>query len=195
MARAEAEDRERRERILRSISQRSAAYSANRVKPDPHRQFASVGSSSAGRTNDNSQQQRNSGSPYVSSSGNGGGEQKKQRQQQQPWKGHGWRPSWASSGSGPEQGLEKEKEEAGHIPPPPRAQPQPRRPPAESVSVQQHQQQPPVVYGVDEKFGLAREYQGQPPRTLRRQASLTKRIVDYIRPPKTAVRPVETVVE
>ncbi|KAK3306361.1 uncharacterized protein B0T15DRAFT_138235 [Chaetomium strumarium] len=190
IARAEAEDRERRERILRSISQRSAAYSASRVKPDPHRQFASAGSSSAGRTRDTSQQ-RNSGSRYVLGSSGNGGEQNKQ--QEQAGKGHGWRPSWASStatgGSGPERGLEKE--EARHVRPPPRARAQQRRPKPESGPVQQ----PPVVYGVDEKFDQAREYQPQQTRTLRRQASLTKRIVDYIRPPKTAVRPVETVVE
>ncbi|KAK4238739.1 hypothetical protein C8A03DRAFT_33199 [Achaetomium macrosporum] len=183
IARAEAEDRERRERILRSISQRSAAYSADRVKPDPHRQFATVGSSSARRSD--SSQQRNSGSGYVLGSGNGG------EQKQQAGKGHGWRSSWTSSyatgGSSPERALEKE--EARHVPPS-QAQPQQRRTP-ESGPLQQ----PPVVYGVDEKFGQEREYQPQPPRPLRRQASLTKRIVDYIRPPKTAARPVETLVE
>ncbi|KAK4034773.1 hypothetical protein C8A01DRAFT_48916 [Parachaetomium inaequale] len=189
IARAEAEDRERREQVLRSMSQRSATYPGNRVRPDPHRQFAAAGSSSAGRTAERSDGsgQRTSGTRYVLGSG-GGVEQQRQRQErrQEGRRGHARQSSWAASyptsGSATGNGLEK-----GMSPP---SQPQA---PAQQRGAPEPQQ--PIVYGIDDEFGPGREYQPQPPRTLRRQASLTQRIVQYIRPPKTAGRPVGTLVE
>jgi hypothetical protein len=53
----------------------------------------------------------------------------------------------------------------------------------------------PITYGIDKDFNGARDYQPEPPRALRRRASVTQRLVQYIRPTKTSVQHVETVVE
>jgi hypothetical protein len=189
IARAEAEDRERREQVLRSMSQRSAAYPANRVRPDPHRQFAAAASSSAGRTAERSDGsgQRTSGTRYVLGSGGGVEQQPQRHERRQEGRtgGHARQSSWAASyattsGSATGNGLEKKAS-------PPA--------PAQRREVADPQQQKTIAYGVDDEFGPGREYQPQPPRTLRRQASLTQRIVQYIRPPKTAGRHVGTLVE
>ncbi|KAJ4286899.1 hypothetical protein N0V88_007843 [Collariella sp. IMI 366227] len=63
--------------------------------------------------------------------------------------------------------------------------PQPRKPKVQLRRVPEHPQPVQVVLGIDGPH---------PPRTLRRQASLTQRIVQYIRPPKSAAR-IETLVE
>lgn len=183
IARAEAEERERREQVLRSISQRSAAYSANRVAPDPHRQFAG-GASSSVEKSDRSQQ-RSSGQRILGAGG-GGAQQPSPREplrdQKPAWKGHArqssWSPSYATSGSAAEKILEKNKSSA--------PQGQPRRPPELPVDLAQ-----PIVYGVD---GEADHGNAQQPRTLRRQASLTQRIAQYIRPQRGASR-IATLVE
>jgi hypothetical protein len=191
IARAEAEERARHEQVLRSISQRSAAYSAGRVKPDPHRQFATTaGSSSAERSHRPTR--HDSGSRrYVP--GSGREEQPppppqkpspEQQQQQQRQGGHqrrgggggharqsSWAPSYTTTGgSAAERVLEGSKSPASH------PQPQPQ---------QQQRQPPPPEIGI------------VPPRTLRRQASLTQRIAQYIRPPKESrvKGPVEALVE
>jgi hypothetical protein len=182
IARAEAEERERREQVLRSISQRSAAYSASRVKPDPHRQFATpVGSPPAERSH--RPQRHDSGSRYIL--GGSGREQQpptpplhkhapeQQRREGRQGGGAGharqssWAPSYATSGSATRS---------------PVSPPQAQVPPGNSVQ--------------EDPGGRAREYQPQPPRTLRRQASLTQRIAQYIRPPKESrMRAAETLVE
>ncbi|KAK4121469.1 hypothetical protein N657DRAFT_577215 [Parathielavia appendiculata] len=208
IARAEAEERARREQVLRSISQRSAAaYSANRVKPDPHRQFVAVASSSsAERSHRRPQRHNGNSSRYVLTNGSGRGREQKpkppsqqtEQQHQQRRDGHNmkgharqlsWAPSYATSGSAAaEELVERMKSPAL---PWQQSEPQPRRPPEPAAG-----RHPAVCGLVDEDLNRAREYQPQPPRTLRRQASLTQRIAQYIRPPKTsAVRPVETLVE
>jgi len=193
IARAEAEDRERREQILRSISQRSAAYSTNRVRPDPHRQFATKGSSSAERAAERAAERsdkfapRNASSRYVLGGGNGAEKQPQRREQRQDGrKGHvrqsSWAPSYATSGS-----VAAEKVGEKRTAAPPQSQ-------ASAQKAPTPEQPKPTVYMVENGSDPVREYQPQSPRTLRRQASLTQRLVQYIRPPKT-VRPVETLVE
>lgn len=189
IARAEAQDRERREQVLRSISQRSAAYSANRVKPDPHRQFAVAvpGSPSAERS-DTSQQRSSSGGRYVLGDRSG---QQQQRQQPPPGekkparKGHARQSSWAASYATDSSTVAENVLERRKSPP----QAQPRRLPDLPVAPSQ-----PAVYGVDEEYNTARECQPPPLRMLRRQASISQRIVEYIRP-KAAARPAGTLVE
>jgi hypothetical protein len=200
VARAEAKEREQRERaeqVLRSISQRSAAYLATRVQPDPHRQFAAGTLSSVERSY-KSQLQRSARGQY----NHGGGAKQQQQQQQQPQqppapqrerkptagKGHARQSSWAPSYATGESAVEKVLERRKSPPPPPppavaevRSHPksQPRRPPempTVPISLK------PIVYSVD------------PPRTLRRQASLSQRIAEYIRPPKV-MRQVGALVE
>ncbi|SPQ23994.1 da15c394-ba21-49a8-9794-297ea90a932c [Thermothielavioides terrestris] len=187
IARAEAEDRERRERVLRSISQRSPPS----VRPDPHRQFATAaGSSSVDRSSGTS----NSRSRFVLSGGSADTPTAQPHQpQQQHHRGHGRRSSWDPEyvTTGASVGAEKVSEKTRSSPAPqpqqrPQRQAQPRRLPEPAQNLGQ-----PAVYGVGADFGNT----SPPPRTLRRQASLTKRIAEYIRPPKTAMRQIETLVE
>lgn len=192
LARAEAEDRERREQILRSISQRSAAYAANRVRPDPHRQFAAVVPSEAEKTTkgpaDRNERpaQRNSKTRYAlapRASTEAQQQQHPQREEQRRdggRKSHGRRPSWAASYT-----TDSSTGEKGPVMLPPKRQVRPLPEPPKPVQADR------VVEDTDR----AREYQPQPPRTLRRQASLTQRLVQYIRPPKTTARPIETLIE
>jgi hypothetical protein len=181
IARAEAQDRERREQVLRSISQRSAAHSANRVKADPHRQFAAAvpGSSSAERSD---RSQKRSSWRHVLG-GSSASPQHQQHQKQPPprehkpsaRKGHSharqssWTPSYVTEGS------DAAKNALDRRMSPPQAQEQ------------------PVVYGIDAEFNGAGQYQAQK-RTLRRQSSISQRIIEYIRP-KAAPRLVGTLVE
>ncbi|KAL2128992.1 hypothetical protein VTI74DRAFT_8380 [Chaetomium olivicolor] len=180
IARAEAEDRARREQARRIISQRSAAaFDAARVRPDPHRQFAAAagsggggGRSSADSSDDT--QKRNSGR-YVL---RGGDQQQQQQQQRREWSrkhGHVRGAGWVAGDEtrANERLLQQQ----------PRAQP--RRMPEPQ----------PIVLGVDDEFNRAGgRNQTQPARMLRRQASLTQRIVQYIRPPKAGVT-IETLAE
>jgi hypothetical protein len=182
IARAEAQDRERREQVLRSISQRSAAHSANRVRANPHRQFAAaVTGSSPPERSDRSQQQ--SSWRHVLG-GSSASPQKQQEQQKQPpplehkpsarkGRSHArqssWTPSYATDGSGAAKNVLD-----GSMSPP---------------QAQAH----PVVYGIDAEFNGAGQYQARK-RSLRRQSSLSQRIVEYIRP-KAAPRLVGTLVE
>lgn len=189
IARAEAEDRERREQILRSISQRSYS-TAPQVNPDPHRQYASVmtGGSSSGETGDWS---RRKSARYVLA---GATEHLSLQEQQPPPEqqrekranrrtGHTRHASWDPGSTVDEKTLERKKSPVSRQ----QQERQPKPPPSEA---RHHTANRPVIYGVDENFNAA----GQPLRTLRRQSSLTQRIVEYIRPPKM-VRPVETLVE
>jgi hypothetical protein len=177
IARAEAEERARREQILRSISQRSAAAAAlspkpNHVKPDPHKQYytsTSIPSDTAGPGSSHHHHQRNNstgnsrskgstGNRYMLSSSRGNDEQRPAFR-----KGHvqraSWAPSYTTGGSEAEKVLVR-TEERVTVP----------RQPGPSPSQAQ------AGYGVDG--------QPQPQRTLRRQASLTQRIANYIRPAK-----------
>ncbi|EAQ88506.1 predicted protein [Chaetomium globosum CBS 148.51] len=185
LARAEAEDREKREQLLRSISQRSAAYAANRVRPDPHRQFAAVVPSTTGKTAkgpaekgerpaQRSSKTRHTLVPGASAKTEQPQPQNRQQRQDSGRKGHARKSSWAASymtGSS-----------AGEIPPVTLPSKRQARPLPE----------PPQPVRAD---SAGKEYPPQPPRTLRRQASLTQRLVQYIRPPKTGSRPIETLVE
>ncbi|KAG7288298.1 hypothetical protein NEMBOFW57_007829 [Staphylotrichum longicolle] len=196
IARAEAEERERRAQVLRTISQRSEAYAAGRVKPDPHRQFA-VGSPLAERS-DSWAQQRHSGSRYVlaSSSRDEQQPQRHERRQEGPGRrGHArqssWAPSYATGSSAAEKILERIKSPA--LKPQPKPQIQAAAPPKRTSGTPPPVQ--PIIYGVDKDFKGGRDYQPEAPRALRRRASVTQRLVEYIRPTKTAVQHVETVVE
>jgi hypothetical protein len=104
------------------------------------------------------------------------------------------RPSYTtgSSGGGSGSGIDKALErKQSPVQQPPRAQARVRHPaPAEPV-LREHE---PVRYSVDAGFDGAGGYKVQAPRMLRRQASLTKRFVQYIRPAKMEAR-VETLVE
>ncbi|KAK4098139.1 hypothetical protein N658DRAFT_518196 [Parathielavia hyrcaniae] len=224
MARAEAEERAWREQVLRSTSipQRSAAaaaaaYPANRgVWADPHRQFVPppVASSSAAAERSHQRPQRHHHHPgggsrhrvVASGSGSGSGRERERmsqpppQQQQGPGqdqqqgrdghnnvnnvKAHGRHWSWAAE-------TVVERQKAPVVARPSQQQrpepPQPRR-------------TPEPVRGNEEDLDRARESQPQPQpqpaRALRRQASLTQRIAQYIRPGKSsAVRPIETLVE
>ncbi|KAK4155383.1 hypothetical protein C8A00DRAFT_42016 [Chaetomidium leptoderma] len=189
IAHAEARDRERREKVFRSISQRSAAHSANRIKPDPHRQFAGAAPSSAERSD--TSKPRNGGGRYALDSGGAEQRQPQSREQKPAPKRHArqssWAPSYATSSTAAENVLERKKSPVAQ----PQPQPQQQHRPPEPVPSQAQ----PVVYGVDGDFDGAREYRPQPLRTLRKQASLSQRIVQYIRPPKSGVRLGETLVE
>ncbi|KAK3290495.1 uncharacterized protein B0H64DRAFT_421034 [Chaetomium fimeti] len=186
LARAEAEDRERRDRVLRSISQRSAAYTASRIRPDPHRQFAAAGSSAAERTvrrpaeKDESLAQRNTKTRHVHApSGKTEAEQQQPRKleqrQERDHRGHARQSSWAASYTA--DGSAREKGPAA-LSPTREIRPLPEPPlPVRADGAGEDMHQPPA------------------PRTLRRQASITQRIVQYIRPPKTGARPIQTLVE
>lgn len=192
LARAEAEDRERREQVLRSISQRSAAYAANRVRPDPHRQFAAVAPLAAEKTAKGPAEkaekpaQRNSKTRYALAPRATTEAQQQQQPQREAQrrdsgrKSHGRQSSWAASYT---TGSSVGEKGPAFLPPKREARPLPESP------------KPVRADGAGQDTDRAREYQPQPPRTLRRQASFTQRLVQYIRPPKTTARPIETLVE
>ncbi|KAH6857056.1 hypothetical protein B0I37DRAFT_89455 [Chaetomium sp. MPI-CAGE-AT-0009] len=190
LARAEAEDRERRERVLRSISQRSAAYAANRVRPDPHRQFAAAGSSApekkterrAERTAESTAEKNERSAQRSSKTRHAHAPEGRTEAEQQhsAHRGHARQSSWAASYT--TGGSTGEKEPAT-LPPTGQIRPLPKPP------------LPIGADGADEDTDRARDYQPQPPSTLRRQASITQRIVQYIRPPKTGARPIQALVE
>ncbi|KAK3312315.1 hypothetical protein B0H66DRAFT_396732 [Apodospora peruviana] len=181
IARAEAEERAYREKILRSFSQRSAALQqqqqhAGYVKPNPHLQYANVGggelsgttvvgggraSGGGSKSSRGGSTQRTSGQYYTLA----GSEDKPHHQP----RGHKKNASWSPSGTDAEKALEKTS--------PPAAA-------ANAVSTSRRpRQQLPVTYGVDEDYHPptrgSMDYQ---PRTLRRQASITQRIAGYIKP-------------
>ncbi|KAM7213825.1 hypothetical protein V8F06_010821 [Rhypophila decipiens] len=165
LAQAEAEDRAQREQILRSFSHHSTYQpsSANYVKPNPHRQFVTVGGGNMSGTT--------AGPGLVSTGGSRssrGGSQRTSGQyalsagrEEQPFRpGHRKQTSWTPSfGAG----------SSNTWGPPPMLASRARRP--------QSPQPQTVVYGVDESFN-----QPEPVRTLRRKASITQRIADYIKP-------------
>jgi hypothetical protein len=195
LARAEAEDRERREQVLRSISQRSAAYAANRVRPDPHRQFAVAGSPTAEKISKGSVEknerpaQRNSKTRYAlaprastEAQQQQPPEREEQRRRDSGRKSHARQSSWAASYTTGSSAGEK-----GPVLLPPKRQARPLPEPPKPVRAD--------VVGKETERPRDYQPQPQPPRTLRRQASLTQRLVQYIRPPKTAARPIETLVE
>lgn len=217
IARAEAQDRERREQAFRALTQRPAGLASGppKVRPDPHRQYytstttaaaavaaaapAAVPTSADGPhhiPHRYRHHRNNSGSQlYVlggGSAGAGAGEQKPP-----PFrKGHvaqraSWAPSYTTGGSEAERAVEGGRKASV-----------PRQQAAAvpvSVSV-------PVGLGVQERGGRAGgdggyktqnqtpKQQQQQSRTLRRQGSFTQRIADYIRPPKQ-VRPIGKLVE
>ncbi|KAK4245888.1 hypothetical protein C7999DRAFT_42641 [Corynascus novoguineensis] len=199
IARAEAEDREWRGHILRNISHRSAAYTADRVKPDPHRQFAAAGASSAGRSPEvNSDKlpphKDNNIQEHAMGSGNASTQSPPRWELRQSGsRGHARQPSWARSSTSTnitaaEKSPDKKKSSRS----------------SNQALVQQQQQQQarpsessrPTVYGAGVGPNPSREHQAaSSPRTLRRQTSITQRIAKYIRPPKPVERGVETLVE
>ncbi|KAH6631341.1 hypothetical protein F5144DRAFT_215280 [Chaetomium tenue] len=185
LARAEAEDREKREQLLRSISQRSTAYAANRVRPDPHRQFAAVVPSTTEKTAKRpvekgerpaqyNSKTRHALVPRASTEAEQQQPQNRQQRQDSGRKGHARKSSWAASYTTGSSAGEK-----GPVILPPKRQARPLPEPPQPARA----------------AGAGEEYQPQPPRTLRRQASLMQRLVQYIRPPKTGSRPIETLVE
>jgi len=172
LARAEAEDRAKREQILRSFSHHSAAQSTNYVKPNPHRQYATIGggelsgttitggrTSAAGSRSSRGGSQRTSGQFYALA-----GSEDQQPQARSGHKKHAsWTPSFGNEGADIERALEKNSSAYGSAQQPP--VPRSRR------------SQQPVVYGVDENYNQPEQH-----RTLRRQASITQRIAGYIKP-------------
>jgi hypothetical protein len=94
LARAEAEEREK---FLRSVYQRSAAYaySSSHVKPDPHRQFAGGSSPAPAERSD----RRNSGSRFVFD----GAEEGRPRDR------NSWVPSYTTGRSSMDKGREEKK--------------------------------------------------------------------------------------
>ncbi|KAK3390670.1 hypothetical protein B0H63DRAFT_446767 [Podospora didyma] len=168
IARAAAEDRAHREQVWRTISQRSAV-----LKPNPHLQYASARSSadisagstavagnktSAGDGSRSSGSRRESGQYYTI----GRGSSDEQQFRRSHSKRASWAPSYDASGGDVEKSLEKK-------------------------TPRQHQQQQPIVLGVDENFRpssrmVEQQQQQQPMRTLRRQGSISQRIAEYIRP-------------
>ncbi|KAL2255937.1 hypothetical protein VTK26DRAFT_2454 [Humicola hyalothermophila] len=169
IARAEAEDRAYREQILQSISHNSPG-----VKPDPHRQYASAAATRSYSADMSDRSRRNS-DRYVLS----GGDQHLQQQQDREENrtdstrriGHTRHASWSPRDTADGKAVEWEKS------------PVPRQ--RRNQTAYQ-----PITYSADRTphFGP------QPSRTLRKQASFTQRIAEYIRPPKIA-RPVETLIE
>ncbi|KAL2192869.1 hypothetical protein P885DRAFT_72615 [Corynascus similis CBS 632.67] len=203
IARAEAEDREWHDHILRSISPRSPPYTTNRVKPDPHRQFAVAGTSSAGRSpeinSDKLPSLKDSNvQEHAMGSGNASAQSPPRRESRQSGsRGHARQPSWARSSTSTNiTAVEKfpDKKMSSH---------------SSNHALVQHQQQQqqqqqkrppessrPTVYGTGVGSNPSREHQAaSSPRTLRRQTSITQRIAEYIRPPKPVERGVETLVE
>ncbi|KAK4130042.1 hypothetical protein BT67DRAFT_392206 [Trichocladium antarcticum] len=191
LARAEAQDRARREQLLRSVSQRSAAA---RVKPDPHRQFAAA----TGRTSSEagtSEHRRGGAAMAVSGEQTLARDHRAQRREREeerrrPSKGHA---RHASGSSGVVAGVRGGSGDD-----------------ARGGGVRRRETSPPVLQAAQAHVWLPRRsepghqavgdgvegggHRAHPPRTLRRQASLTQRFVEYIRPSKLGSR-VETLVE
>ncbi|AEO58272.1 hypothetical protein MYCTH_2118714 [Thermothelomyces thermophilus ATCC 42464] len=193
IARAEAEDRKWREKILQSITQRATAGpSTNRVRPNPHQQFATaVVSSSAGRSvekgSDESVPPRKNSSRshhHATSSANGP-EQRLQRQDQDQRRPG---PAQGSTSSGTPVAENATSNKRLSSSRPQLAPVQQSWPPGSPQLTAPH--------GATGGFVPAPEHKAPPPRTLRRQASLTQRIARYIKPAKTVDnRRVEPLVE
>ncbi|KAK4182622.1 hypothetical protein QBC35DRAFT_509643 [Podospora australis] len=209
IAEAEAKERATREQILRNLSLRSAAaqLAPGHVQPNPHQQFALAGSSSAEMSaattavapksggsatrsstrcggRGSGSHHRNSGHYALSGTEQQPQQQQQPRQQQTSKKSHARNSSWAPSYN------------------------------TGSSSDEMKLVKTPMVFEVNEGVRRSEEHQNQPIRTLRRQASITQRIAEYIRPPrpsagagepqpgyvprtvsKRMVHPIETLVE
>ncbi|KAM7184166.1 hypothetical protein V8F33_013139 [Rhypophila sp. PSN 637] len=186
LAQAEAEDRAQREQILRSFSHHSTFQSSSaKVKPNPHRQFVTVGGGNMSGTT--------AGPGLVSTGGSRssrGGSQRTSGQyalsagrEEQPFRpGHrkqtSWTPSFGAGSDNIEKAVERTRgsQDTGgssNWGPPPMLASRSRRP--------QPPQPQTVVYSVDESFN-----QPEPVRTLRRKVSITQRIADYIKPEREA---------
>lgn len=175
LARAEADDRAHREQILRSFSHHSAFQSPNYVRPNPHRQFAKVGGgdlsgttvapglvSAGGSRSSRGGSHRTSGQYALSGS----------EDQYQPRARHKRHSSWTPSFGADSDKIEISPEKGGSSTwgPPQGSTPRSPRP----LSPQPQK----VMYSVNGSFKQAEQ-----PRTLRRQASITQRIAEYIKPP------------
>ncbi|KAL2167426.1 hypothetical protein VTG60DRAFT_1332 [Thermothelomyces hinnuleus] len=191
IARAEAEDRKWREQILQSITQRAtAASSTNRVRPNPHQQFATaVVSSPAGRSVEKGSDKsvpprKNSSRHHHATSSANGPEQRPQRQDQVQRRPSLAQGSTASGTPVAENATSKKRLSSSR----PLAPVQQSWPPGSPQLTAPH--------GATGGFIPAPEHKDPPPRTLRRQASLTQRIAQYIKPAKTVDnRRVEPLVE
>ena len=116
LVRAEADDRAKREQMMRSFSHHAVGQSTNYVKPNPHRQYATLGGGElsgttvgAGRTSAGGSRssrggsQRTSGQFYTLAGG--------EEQQSQARIGHkkhaSWTPSFGTEGTDMDRALEK----------------------------------------------------------------------------------------
>lgn len=173
LAKAQAEERARNDKILRTMSQRSQAAALNRVPANPHLQYASATSSSnemsaattavGGRTLNGGS--RSSVGGHGSNHGNSFHEgpipayQLKPRLVQiEPHQKHTRNSSWTASYT--TDGSEEKRLERG-------------------ISTVQ-------VYGVDDN-AAPRTSTDSKDKTLRRQVSISKKISEYIRPPREDV--------
>ncbi|KAK3323171.1 hypothetical protein B0T19DRAFT_401516 [Cercophora scortea] len=211
LSRAEAEDRAHREFMWRSVSQRSAGHPASYVRPNPHLQYATppplpqwsttgdntvptsslaaiAAAAQASRASGSSRgagtssSQRNSGQNYALASSE---EQQGQVQRQNSARrahGHVKRTSWSPSfGTGTTTDvLERRNSGRGRSS---RDEPLPvtdsRNYRPATATAETGNLKIGCGSGIGGRLG---EYQPQQPRALRRQASITQRISEYIKP-------------
>jgi len=166
LARAEAEDRAQREQVWQTLTQRSCAAAAAPmpiVRPNPHRQFASnsnkasTGNGTGANTGTHNLTHRSSAQYILGGTGAGAREQDSPRNTPGPDERRGSvtrRGSYAVTPKGSRQAL-KDKSSMQSI----------------------------AVYSVHDEKEKGVVSEGERVRTLRRESSLTQRIVEYIRPP------------